>query len=81
MSQNLNSAGKIAKIFINHPLTGILGIFILILGYFALQFMPKEENPQIKVSGAVVPVGPTIPFDKYAPILSTACVASSAKLT
>lgn len=54
MSQNLNSAGKIAKIFINHPLTGILGIFILILGYFALQFMPKEENPQIKVSGAVV---------------------------
>ena len=27
MSQNLNSAGKIAKIFINHPLTGILGIF------------------------------------------------------
>ena len=54
MNQNLNSAGKIAKIFINHPLTGILGIFILILGYFALQFMPKEENPQIKVSGAVV---------------------------
>ncbi len=43
MSQNLNSAGKIAKIFINHPLTGILGIFILILGYFALQFMPKRK--------------------------------------
>ena len=44
MSQNLNSAGKIAKIFINHPLTGILGIFILILGYFARQFMPKEDE-------------------------------------
>ena len=48
MSQNLNSAGKIAKIFINHPLTGILGIFILILGYFALSFMPKEEKSSNK---------------------------------
>lgn len=54
MSKELNSAGKIAKLFINHPLTLILGVFILILGYFSLSLMPKEENPQIKVSGGVV---------------------------
>ncbi|WP_066161621.1 efflux RND transporter permease subunit [Aliarcobacter skirrowii] len=54
MSRDLNIAGKIAQTFINHPLTAILGIFILILGYFSLLLMPKEENPQIKVSGGVV---------------------------
>ncbi len=47
MSQNLNSAGKIAKIFINHPLTGILGIFILILGslhfFFIFFSMPLQK--------------------------------------
>ena len=53
-SNNLNIAGKIAKNFIEHPLTLILGVFILILGVFSLQIMPKEENPQIKVSGGVV---------------------------
>ncbi|WP_419677527.1 efflux RND transporter permease subunit [Aliarcobacter lanthieri] len=54
MEKKLNIAGKIAKVFINHPLTFILGTFILILGYFSLLIMPKEENPQIKVSGGVV---------------------------
>ena len=54
MNNNLNIAGRTAKLFINHPLTFILGIFILILGYFSLLIMPKEENPQIKVSGGVV---------------------------
>ena len=54
MNKELNIAGKIAKAFINHPLTFILGISILILGYFSLLIMPKEENPQIKVSGGVV---------------------------
>ncbi|WP_418185784.1 efflux RND transporter permease subunit [Aliarcobacter vitoriensis] len=53
-TKKLNIAGRTAKIFINHPLTAILGIFILILGYFSLLIMPKEENPQIKVSGGVV---------------------------
>lgn len=51
---NLNIAGKTAKLFINHPLTAILGFFILSLGYLSLLLMPKEENPQIKVSGGVV---------------------------
>ncbi|QDM01145.1 efflux RND transporter permease subunit [Aliarcobacter butzleri] len=54
MNNNLNIAGHTAKVFINHPLTFILGVFILILGYFSLLIMPKEENPQIKVSGGVV---------------------------
>ncbi|OCL82571.1 efflux RND transporter permease subunit [Arcobacter porcinus] len=54
MNRNLNIAGRIAQTFINHPLTFILALFILILGYFSLLLMPKEENPQIKVSGGVV---------------------------
>lgn len=54
MNQNLNVAGKLSLIFINHPLTFIFGIFILALGYISLLIMPREENPQIKVSGGVV---------------------------
>jgi multidrug efflux pump subunit AcrB len=52
--QNENIAGKLAKIFINHPLTMILAIFILLIGYIALSFTPREENPQIKVAGGAV---------------------------
>ena len=52
--ENPNIAGKLAKTFINHPLTMILGVAILLLGYFALVFTPREENPQIKVSGGAV---------------------------
>lgn len=54
LKPDLNIAGKTAKAFINHPLTLILAVFILILGYLSLLIMPKEENPQIKVSGGVV---------------------------
>ncbi len=54
MNQNLNVAGKLSLIFINHPLTFIFGVFILALGYISLLIMPREENPQIKVSGGVV---------------------------
>jgi multidrug efflux pump subunit AcrB len=52
--QNPNIAGKLAKTFINHPLTMVLGIAILLMGYFSLVFTPREENPQIKVSGGAV---------------------------
>lgn len=51
---NYNIAGKLAKTFIDHPLTFILSIFILSLGLISLEFMPREENPQIKVSGGAV---------------------------
>ena len=54
MNRNLNVAGKLSLIFINHPLTFIFGVFILALGYISLLIMPREENPQIKVSGGVV---------------------------
>ena len=53
MNQNLNIAGKLSLIFINHPLTFFFGVFILALGYISLLIMPREENPQIKVSGGV----------------------------
>jgi multidrug efflux pump subunit AcrB len=51
---NFNIAGKLASGFINHPLTFILGAFILFIGYLALEITPREENPQIKVSGGAV---------------------------
>ncbi len=54
ISKDLNIAGRLSFAFINHPLTLIFGIFILILGYISLVFMPREENPQIKVSGGAV---------------------------
>ncbi len=54
MNKNLNISGKLSLLFINHPLTFILGVFILALGYISLLIMPREENPQIKVSGGVV---------------------------
>ncbi len=56
MNNQENIAGKLAKTFIDHPLTFILSIFILSLGLISLEFMPREENPQIKVSGGAVVV-------------------------
>ncbi|WP_368030418.1 efflux RND transporter permease subunit [Arcobacter sp. s6] len=54
IDKDLNIAGKLSLAFINHPLTFIFGFFILALGYISLIVMPREENPQIKVSGGVV---------------------------
>jgi len=54
MNNNLNIAGRLAKTFIDHPLTFIISVFILCLGIISLEFMPREENPQIKVSGGAV---------------------------
>ena len=54
LDKDLNIAGKLSLAFINHPLTFIFGAFILALGYISLIVMPREENPQIKVSGGVV---------------------------
>ena len=49
-----NIAGYLAKLFLTNPLTMILGISILMLGYISLQIMPREEDPQIQVSGGSV---------------------------
>lgn len=52
--QPKDSAGKLAKSFLRNPLTPILGVFLLLLGYMALMLMPREENPQMVVSGSTV---------------------------
>ncbi|MEA2072821.1 MAG: efflux RND transporter permease subunit [Campylobacterota bacterium] len=49
-----DSAGKLAKAFIRSPLTLILGISLLAIGFLALEVMPREENPQMVVSGSTV---------------------------
>jgi len=54
MQESQNIAGKLAKTFIEHPLTIVLAIFILAVGYMALNLTPREENPQIKVAGGAV---------------------------
>ena len=47
-------AGKLAKYFLRSPLTVVLGIFLLAIGYLSLEIMPREENPQMVVSGSTV---------------------------
>ena len=47
-------AGKLAKGFMTNPLTAVLGAFLLIMGYLALNIMPREEDPQIAISGGAV---------------------------
>lgn len=49
-----DSAGKLARGFLRNPLTVVLGIFLLAIGYLALMIMPREENPQMVVSGSTV---------------------------
>ncbi len=49
-----NIAGKLARGFLHNPLTPVLGIFLLLLGYLALQITPREEDPQIEISGGAV---------------------------
>ena len=52
--QPQNIAGKLAKMFIRSPLTLLLGLSLLAIGYLALIIMPREENPQMVVSGSTV---------------------------
>ncbi len=47
-------AGKLAKGFLRSPLTAVLGAFLLLMGYLALSTMPREEDPQIAISGGAV---------------------------
>ncbi len=50
----INIAGKLAKGFLRSPLTAVLGAFLLLMGYLALSIMPREEDPQIAISGGAV---------------------------
>ncbi len=47
-------AGKLALIFLHNPLTPLLAIFVLAVGFLALEIMPREEDPQIAISGGSV---------------------------
>ena len=47
-------AGKLALIFLHNPLTALLAIFILAVGYLSLEIMPREEDPQIAISGGTI---------------------------
>jgi len=50
----INIAGKFAKGFLRSPLTAVLGAFMILMGYMALQTMPREEDPQIAISGGAI---------------------------
>ena len=49
-----NIAGYLARAFLNNPITIVLIISIFGLGFLSLQVMPREEDPQISVSGGSV---------------------------
>ena len=49
-----NIAGHLAKSFLSNPLTPILAAALLLLGYLSLEIMPREEDPQIEVSGGSI---------------------------
>jgi len=51
---NENIAGTLAKRFIKHPLTLMLSVFILAMGYISLEFSAREANPQIVIAGGTV---------------------------
>ena len=47
-------AGKLAKAFLYSPLTSVLAVFLLAIGYLSLEIMPREEDPQIAISGGSI---------------------------
>lgn len=47
-------SGRLAKTFLHNPLTPLIGIFILIIGYISLVITPREEDPQIAISGGTI---------------------------
>ncbi len=49
-------AGRLAKTFIYNPLTPVLAVFLLAVGYLSLVVMPREEDPQIAISGGTIMV-------------------------
>ncbi|MFW6191166.1 MAG: efflux RND transporter permease subunit, partial [Thiohalospira sp.] len=51
-----NAAGSIARAFIDNKLTLLIILFSFLVGVFALNFTPREENPQIVVPAANVVV-------------------------
>jgi multidrug efflux pump subunit AcrB len=49
-----DTAGKLAKGFLYNPLTAVLAVALLLIGYLSLEIMPREEDPQIAISGGSI---------------------------
>ena len=47
-------AGYLARIFLHNPLTMVIGVTLIVLGIVALLMMPREEDPQISISGGTI---------------------------
>lgn len=45
----LGAAGEVARAFVNSPLTPLIVLASLMLGVMAIIFLPREEEPQIRV--------------------------------
>ncbi|RCK80179.1 MAG: Acriflavin resistance protein [Candidatus Ozemobacter sibiricus] len=57
MEQELNFSGRFVGKFVNSKLTPLLVITSLLIGYFALTIIPREEEPQIIVPMVDIFVG------------------------
>jgi len=55
-ASRLGFAGRVARVFQDHPLTPILALAALLIGFTALLITPREEEPQIDVTMANVVV-------------------------
>ena len=49
-----DTAGKLARGFLHNPLTAVLAVALLLIGYLSLEIMPREEDPQIAISGGSI---------------------------
>ena len=54
--QRRNLAGKLAEAFVTSKLTVLFMLACALLGVFAVEQTPREENPQITMPGAMVQV-------------------------
>lgn len=54
---SMNSAGRLAGLFINSRLTLLFVVGLVLFGVLALLLTPREENPQIVVPSVVVSIG------------------------
>lgn len=53
----MNSAGRLAGLFVNSRLTLLFVLGLTLFGILALVMTPREENPQIVVPGVAVTIG------------------------
>ncbi len=56
MSAPLGVSGRLARLFLENPLTPLIAVTALLLGAFAVLVTPREEEPQIDVTFANIMV-------------------------